>query len=212
MINLLDLDVDGLARLFAEMGEKPFRARQVSRWLHQRFVDDIAAMTDLARPLRERLAGVALVRGPAVIRDSTASDGTRKWLLDVGGGNAVEAVYIPEGDRDVAFDDDDDAAAALDEPANTATATALRASAGRSRSRVLAPRSGAVPRHAVRVVAGGLRARLRVLLDGQAGLQPQPDGGRDRRPAVARQPRAAAPTGLTAPGSSRAARRSPTSC
>ena len=99
MINLLDLDVDGLARLFAEMGEKPFRARQVSRWLHQRFVDDIAAMTDLARPLRERLAGVAVIRGPAVIRDSTAADGTRKWLLDVGGGNAVEAVYIPEDDR-----------------------------------------------------------------------------------------------------------------
>ena len=143
MINLLDLDVDGLARLFAEMGEKPFRARQVSRWLHQRFVDDIAAMTDLARPLRERLAGVALVRGPAVIRDSTASDGTRKWLLDVGGGNAVEAVYIPEGDRDVAFDDDDDAAAAFDEPANTATATALRASAGRSRSAGPSPRAPA---------------------------------------------------------------------
>jgi len=87
VINLLDLDIDGLARLFAEMGEKPFRARQVSRWLHQRFVDDIAAMTDLARPLRERLAGVAEIRGPAVIRDTTASDGTRKWLLDVGQGN-----------------------------------------------------------------------------------------------------------------------------
>ena len=131
MINLLDLDADGLARLFAELGEKPFRARQVSQWLHQRFADDIAAMTDLARPLREKLAAIAEIRGPTVIRDTTASDGTRKWLLDVGGRNAVEAVYIPEGDRDDAFDDDD-AAAALDESANTATAIALRSSAGPS--------------------------------------------------------------------------------
>jgi len=99
MINLLDLDAAGLARLFADLGEKPFRARQVSHWLHQRLVDDIGAMTDLARPLRERLAAVAEVRGPDVVRDTTAADGTRKWLLDVGGGNAVEAVYIPEDDR-----------------------------------------------------------------------------------------------------------------
>jgi len=106
VINLLDLDGDGLVRLFAELGEKPFRARQVSRWLHQRFADDIAAMTDLARPLRERLAAIAEIRGPAVIRDSTAADGTRKWLLDVGAGNAVEAVYIPEGLRDAGDDDD----------------------------------------------------------------------------------------------------------
>ena len=99
MINLLDLDAAGLARLFADLGEKPFRARQVSHWLHQRLVDDIGAMTDLARPLRERLAAVAGIRGPSVVRDTTAADGTRKWLLDVGGGNAVEAVYIPEDDR-----------------------------------------------------------------------------------------------------------------
>ena len=99
MINLLDLDAAGLARLFADLGEKPFRARQVSHWLHQRLVDDIGAMTDLAKPLRERLAAVAEIRGPDVVRDTTAADGTRKWLLDVGGGNAVEAVYIPEDDR-----------------------------------------------------------------------------------------------------------------
>ncbi len=99
MINLLDLDADGLAALFANLGEKPFRARQVSHWLHQRLIGDIGAMTDLARPLREKLASIAEVRGPTVIRDSTAADGTRKWLLDAGGGNAVEAVYIPEDDR-----------------------------------------------------------------------------------------------------------------
>jgi 23S rRNA (adenine2503-C2)-methyltransferase len=99
VINLLDLDADGLAALFANLGEKPFRARQVSHWLHQRLIDDIGAMTDLARPLREKLASISEVRGPTVIRDSTAADGTRKWLLDAGGGNAVEAVYIPEDDR-----------------------------------------------------------------------------------------------------------------
>ena len=99
MINLLDLDAAGLERLFAELGEKRFRARQVSQWLHQRLVDDIGAMSDLSRPLREKLAGVAEIRGPAVVSDSTATDGTRKWLLDVGNGNAVEAVYIPEDDR-----------------------------------------------------------------------------------------------------------------
>jgi 23S rRNA (adenine2503-C2)-methyltransferase len=138
VINLLDFDVDGLVRFFAELGEKPFRARQVSRWLHQRLTDDIGAMTDLARPLREKLAAIAEIRGPAVIRDTTASDGTRKWLLDVGGGNAVEAVYIPEGDRDDAFDDGD-AAATLDESANAATG--LRAAAGRSRSAGPSPRA-----------------------------------------------------------------------
>jgi 23S rRNA (adenine2503-C2)-methyltransferase len=99
MINLLDLDTAGLTAFFAELGEKPFRARQVSHWLHQRLADDIGAMTDLAKPLRERLAAVAAIRGPSVVRDTTAADGTRKWLLDVGGGNAVEAVYIPEDDR-----------------------------------------------------------------------------------------------------------------
>ena len=99
MTNLLDLDAPGLADLFAGLGEKPFRAKQVSHWLHQRLTGDIGAMSDLSKPLRERLAALAAIRGPAVIRDTTAADGTRKWLLDVGGGNAVEAVYIPESDR-----------------------------------------------------------------------------------------------------------------
>jgi 23S rRNA (adenine2503-C2)-methyltransferase len=98
-VNLLDLDKPALAAFFAERGEKPFRSQQVLRWVHQRFVDDVGAMTDLARPLRESLASVAAVQGPAVIRDTTAADGTRKWLLDAGSGNAVEAVYIPEDDR-----------------------------------------------------------------------------------------------------------------
>ena len=100
MINLLDLDAAGLAALFADRGEKPFRAKQVSRWVHQRFVDDIDAMTDLSRAAaRVGWREVAAIRGPTVIGDTTAADGTRKWLLDVGNGNAVESVYIPEDDR-----------------------------------------------------------------------------------------------------------------
>jgi 23S rRNA (adenine2503-C2)-methyltransferase len=99
MQNLLDLEPAALAHWFAARGEKPFRARQVSRWIHQRFVADVAAMSDLAKPLRASLANDAEVRAPRVLRDTTASDGTRKWLLDAGNGNAVEAVYIPEDDR-----------------------------------------------------------------------------------------------------------------
>jgi 23S rRNA (adenine2503-C2)-methyltransferase len=99
MINLLDLDPSGLAAFFEERNEKPFRAKQVARWIHQRFTDDVSQMTDLAKPLRERLAAESRIRAPSVIRDTTATDGTRKWLLDAGGGNAVESVYIPEDDR-----------------------------------------------------------------------------------------------------------------
>ncbi len=97
--NLLDLDAAGLTALFAELGEKPFRAKQVAHWIHQRLADDINAMTDLSKPLREKLAAAAEVRAPVVISDTAATDGTRKWLLDVGGANAVEMVYIPEDDR-----------------------------------------------------------------------------------------------------------------
>jgi 23S rRNA (adenine2503-C2)-methyltransferase len=99
MINLLDLSPTDLNRFFADRGEKPFRARQVSRWVHQRFADEVSGMTDLAKPLRDRVAADAWIKGPQVLRDSTASDGTRKWLLDAGNGNAVESVFIPEDDR-----------------------------------------------------------------------------------------------------------------
>ena len=98
-MNLLDLDPAGLARFFAERGEKPFRAGQISRWVHQRLVDDPSEMTDVSRALRERLAADATIGAPPVVRDTTAADGTRKWLFDVGAGNAVEAVFIPEDDR-----------------------------------------------------------------------------------------------------------------
>ena len=99
MTNLLDLDPAALCNWLGERGQKPFRARQVSRWVHQRFVHDVDAMSDLAKPLRSALAAETEIRAPAVLRDTTAVDGTRKWLLDAGSGNAVEAVYIPEDDR-----------------------------------------------------------------------------------------------------------------
>jgi 23S rRNA (adenine2503-C2)-methyltransferase len=98
-VNLLDFDVDGLVAWFAERGEKPFRARQVMRWMHREGCDDFDAMTDVARSLRAKLALEALVRAPRVIRDSISGDGTRKWLLDVGSANAVETVFIPEAHR-----------------------------------------------------------------------------------------------------------------
>ena len=99
MTNLLDLDPAGLAAFFAARGEKPFRARQVSRWVHQRFAGDIEAMSDLGKAMRERLAADAGIGAPQIVRDSTAADGTRKWLIDVGSANAIETVYIPEDDR-----------------------------------------------------------------------------------------------------------------
>ena len=99
MINLLDLDAAGLADWFAQLGEKPFRARQVLRWMHRFGVDDFGQMTDVAKSLRAKLAAVAEIRGPVPVRDSTAADGTRKWLLDVGASNAVETVFIPEANR-----------------------------------------------------------------------------------------------------------------
>ena len=99
MQNLLDLDADGLKHFVAGLGEKPFRARQVLRWVHRRGAADFAQMSDLAKSLRARLQQSACVSASAVVSDSTSADGTRKWLLGVGAGNAVEAVFIPEDDR-----------------------------------------------------------------------------------------------------------------
>ncbi|MEG0822224.1 MAG: 23S rRNA (adenine(2503)-C(2))-methyltransferase RlmN [Burkholderiaceae bacterium] len=98
-VNLLDFDVEGLTAYCQSLGEKPFRAKQLARWIHRRGASGFDAMSDLAKSLRGKLADVAEVRAPAVIRDSTSSDGTRKWLLDVGNGNAIETVFIPEDDR-----------------------------------------------------------------------------------------------------------------
>jgi 23S rRNA (adenine2503-C2)-methyltransferase len=97
LVNLLDFDLPGLTAWFTELGEKPFRARQVFRWIHQQGESDFAQMTDLAKGLREKLTLLAEVRGPAVKADKTSADGTRKWLFEVGVGNGIETVFIPEG-------------------------------------------------------------------------------------------------------------------
>ncbi|MDH5578225.1 MAG: 23S rRNA (adenine(2503)-C(2))-methyltransferase RlmN [Betaproteobacteria bacterium] len=97
--NLLDFDADGLSAFFASLGEKPFRARQVLRWVHQSGEGDIARMSDLAKDLRAKLAACARVEAPRIVGDCTAADGTRKWLLKVDGANAVDAVFIPETRR-----------------------------------------------------------------------------------------------------------------
>jgi 23S rRNA (adenine2503-C2)-methyltransferase len=99
VVNLLDFDLEGLAAYCESLGEKRFRAVQLFRWVHQRGEHDFERMTDLARSLRQRLAGAAEVARLRVLSEHLSSDGTVKWLFDVGGGNAVETVFIPESDR-----------------------------------------------------------------------------------------------------------------
>ena len=98
-INLLNFDADGMTELFSQMGEKPFRARQVMRWIHHFGAQRFDQMTDLAKSLRIRLEAAAELPLPSILHDHTSNDGTRKWLVDVGQGNAIEAVYIPETNR-----------------------------------------------------------------------------------------------------------------
>ena len=97
--NLLDFDIEGLAAFCAGLGEKPFRATQLFRWIHQRGESDFSAMTDLAKSLRDKLAVSAHIAAPVPLSQHASVDGTIKWLFDVGGGDAVEAVFIPETDR-----------------------------------------------------------------------------------------------------------------
>jgi 23S rRNA (adenine2503-C2)-methyltransferase len=97
--NLLDFDLEGLAAFCERLGEKRFRAVQLFRWIHQKGVARFEDMTDLARSLRDKLPGVCEVRGLPVLSQQDSADGTIKWLFDVGDGNAVESVFIPEDDR-----------------------------------------------------------------------------------------------------------------
>jgi 23S rRNA (adenine2503-C2)-methyltransferase len=98
-VNLLDLDLDALAAYCERLGEKRFRAVQLFRWIHQRGARDFDQMSDLAKSLRAKLAGCATIRPLPVISEHISADGTVKWLFDVGAGNAVESVFIPEDDR-----------------------------------------------------------------------------------------------------------------
>lgn len=98
-INLLDLDAEGIRAWCASIGQKPFRATQLARWIHRYCCDDFDAMTNLAKEFRARLKDLAYIKAPSIIREHKSADGTRKWLFDVGNGNAVEAVFIPEDGR-----------------------------------------------------------------------------------------------------------------
>jgi 23S rRNA (adenine2503-C2)-methyltransferase len=98
-INLLDFDLDGLAAYCEGLGEKRFRAVQLFRWIHQKGAAEFSAMSDLAKSLRDKLAGVATVKSLPIVSEQASADGTIKWLFDVGGGDAVETVFIPEDDR-----------------------------------------------------------------------------------------------------------------
>ena len=98
-VNLLEFDLNGLAAFCEQLGEKRFRATQLFRWIHQRGESNFDAMSDLAKSLREKLKTCAVVQALPVLSQHESADGTLKWLFDVGQGDAVEAVFIPEDDR-----------------------------------------------------------------------------------------------------------------
>jgi 23S rRNA (adenine2503-C2)-methyltransferase len=97
--NLLGLNRAGLEAFVAGMGEKPFRARQLMKWMYRRATGDIESMTDLGKDFRQRLATLAEIRAPEVILDQRSADGTRKWLLRLESGQGIEMVFIPEPGR-----------------------------------------------------------------------------------------------------------------
>lgn len=98
-VNLLNFNQQQLAEYFQGLGEKPFRAKQLMRWMHHFGVNDFEQMTDIAKPLREKLMREACIIPPTVSLEQISKDGTRKWLIDTGVGNGVETVFIPEDDR-----------------------------------------------------------------------------------------------------------------
>ena len=98
--NLLGLSAEKLSDFFVNtLAEKPFRASQILKWIHQLGVDDFDQMTNLSKPLRQRLKQVAEIRAPEVVSQQDSTDGTRKWLIRVAGGSCIETVFIPEKDR-----------------------------------------------------------------------------------------------------------------
>jgi len=98
-LNLIGLGPEALTEFFAGLGEKPYRAQQVMGWLYQRGVSNFRDMTDISLRLRRRLELVATLTLPEVIREEDSADGTRKWLFDVGAGQVIETVFIPESNR-----------------------------------------------------------------------------------------------------------------
>lgn len=98
-VNLLGLSQAGLEDFFAQIGEKRFRAVQVLKWIHQMGADNFDAMTNISKNLRAKLQQVAQIKAPRVLQQLDSADGTRKFLLQVAGGNAIETVFIPDGER-----------------------------------------------------------------------------------------------------------------
>lgn len=98
-INLLDFSTEKMKSFFRERGEKPFRATQLIKWIHQQGVGDLDLMTNLSKSLRTELQEIAEIRAPEVVRDQHSSDGTHKWLLRLEDGNCIETVFIPESTR-----------------------------------------------------------------------------------------------------------------
>ena len=98
-INLLGLDLPAMREFFSRLGEKPFRAGQVLRWIHQRGVINFDAMSDISKSLREQLKQIAVIRLPVVTEEYHSVDGCRKWIIQVDSGSKVECVFIPETGR-----------------------------------------------------------------------------------------------------------------
>ena len=98
-INLLDFTSDKLKAFFLERGEKPFRAIQIIKWIHQYSVDDFSKMSNVSKALRSELEEISEVRAPKIVLDKASSDGTHKWLLRLDDGNCIETVFIPEDGR-----------------------------------------------------------------------------------------------------------------
>jgi len=98
-INLLGLDLKGMEGFFSDIGEKPFRARQLMQWIHQYRVVDFAEMTNLSKVLRQKLIETAEITPPEVLQEYLSTDGTRKWIIKLSCGNSIETVYIPEDGR-----------------------------------------------------------------------------------------------------------------
>ena len=98
-VNLLGMSLPRMQAYFVSIGEKPFRATQMMKWIHQRGVTDFEAMTDISRKLRERLQAEAEIRLPSIVEEYLASDGCYKWIVEVASGSRVETVFIPEASR-----------------------------------------------------------------------------------------------------------------
>ena len=98
-INLLDLSSEKMKEFLLQRGEKPFRATQLIKWLHQHLADDLDQMTNISKSMRADLAEIAEIKLPEVVLDKASADGTHKWVLRLADGNCIETVYIPEAER-----------------------------------------------------------------------------------------------------------------